>query len=133
MPIILTMMKLTPVADDLGTIEPGKLADLVFIKGNPLQDIKDSPNVQMVMKYGNMYTIDELISQCNQDNEDIDTSDIKTLIEQFKEEGEFESDIEARSLTIRLTAVSHYEEKNKQRKLLNTPTRLNIYLNIERK
>jgi adenine deaminase len=106
------------VADDLGTIEPGKLADLVFVKGNPLQDIKDSTNVQMVMKYGNIYTVDELISPYNQDNVDISTSDIKTLIEKFKEEGEFESDSAARSLTIRVTAVSHYEEKEQAKKVI---------------
>lgn len=33
------------VSDDLGTIENGKLADLVFVEGNPSEDIEDAANV----------------------------------------------------------------------------------------
>lgn len=49
------------VEDELGTITIGKLADFVFIKGNPLQDIKDLYNVKNVMKNGRFHTVDELI------------------------------------------------------------------------
>ena len=37
------------IGDELGTIEPGKLADLVVVRGNPLQDIRNTHNVQRVM------------------------------------------------------------------------------------
>jgi len=37
---------------DLGTIEPGKLADLIIVSGDPLKDISDAVRVQCVMKNG---------------------------------------------------------------------------------
>ncbi len=45
---------------DLGSIEAGKLADMVFVSGNPLKDIKDAANVRRVMVDGRTYTIPEL-------------------------------------------------------------------------
>jgi imidazolonepropionase-like amidohydrolase len=44
--------KLLNVDDQLGTIETGKLADLVAVKGDPLRDIKLMQNVSFVMKNG---------------------------------------------------------------------------------
>jgi imidazolonepropionase-like amidohydrolase len=41
--------------DDLGTIEEGKIADLVVVEGNPLEDIKilqNPSNIRVVMKEG---------------------------------------------------------------------------------
>jgi imidazolonepropionase-like amidohydrolase len=40
------------IQDRLGTIEPGKLADLVLIEGDPLQDIKAMSKVRRVMLNG---------------------------------------------------------------------------------
>jgi Tol biopolymer transport system component len=47
---------------DLGTIEPGKLADLALIAGDPLHNIKDAANVQSVMKNGRLYSVAELMA-----------------------------------------------------------------------
>jgi imidazolonepropionase-like amidohydrolase len=40
---------------DLGTIEPGKLADITVVKGNPLFDIVALANVDVVVKDGVPY------------------------------------------------------------------------------
>lgn len=39
-------------SDDLGTLEPGKLADIIIIDGNPLADINNIKRVVMTMKGG---------------------------------------------------------------------------------
>ncbi len=43
------------VSDELGTIERGKFADIVAVKGNPLQDIKLMESIDFVMKGGVVY------------------------------------------------------------------------------
>ncbi len=50
------------VEKDLGTLEPGKLADLAIVRGDPLQDIKDAANVQYVMKEGKLYSVADLMA-----------------------------------------------------------------------
>jgi Tol biopolymer transport system component len=50
------------VENVLGTLTPGKLADLVIVNGDPLHNIKDAANVQFVMKGGHLYSIDELVA-----------------------------------------------------------------------
>ena len=41
--------------DQIGTVEPGKLADLVAVSGNPLGDISVLEGVNFVMKEGMVY------------------------------------------------------------------------------
>ena len=49
------------VDKDLGSIESGKLADLVIVDGDPLKNIRDAWNVKWVMKSGKVYSIEELL------------------------------------------------------------------------
>lgn len=50
------------VGDDLGTVEKGKLADLVAVRGDPLADLKAAAAVQFVVKNGRVITVDEILA-----------------------------------------------------------------------
>ncbi len=43
------------LADSLGTIEPGKLADLVLLDANPLEDIRNTQKIRAVVADGRLY------------------------------------------------------------------------------
>ena len=46
---------------DAGTIEPGRLADLVVVEGNPLDDIANAHKVKRVIANGRLFEMDELL------------------------------------------------------------------------
>ena len=47
--------RLLKIEDKLGTLEPGKLADLVAVEGDPIEDIRIMRTVRFVMKAGVVY------------------------------------------------------------------------------
>ena len=49
-----TNSELLEMADEIGTIEEGKLADILVVGGNPLENISDLRNVRLVMQDGHI-------------------------------------------------------------------------------
>lgn len=49
------------VSRDLGTLERGKLADLIMVQGNPLERIDDALNVRMTMRNGTVFSTADLL------------------------------------------------------------------------
>ena len=51
------------VGDQIGSIEPGKLADITFVAGDPLKSIKSLRDTTRVMKDGKMYGRREILGR----------------------------------------------------------------------
>ncbi len=49
--------------DEIGSIAAGKWADMVVIRGDPLQDIRNTRNVETVILEGTLYDPDELLER----------------------------------------------------------------------
>ena len=50
---------------DIGTLEPGKLADLVILDADPTQDIRNTDHIDRVMLNGRLYdaaTLNEIVT-----------------------------------------------------------------------
>ena len=50
----------------LGTIEQGKLADLVLLEANPLEDIRNTQRIDLVIMNGRFYdrkALDKMLAQ----------------------------------------------------------------------
>lgn len=48
---------------DLGSIEVGKLADLVIVEGNPLEDIRNARKTRVVIKNGEVFSLGDLMNR----------------------------------------------------------------------
>ena len=50
------------IDQDLGTLETGKLADMIIVEGNPLKNIQDARKVRQVIKNGEVFNLDDLLN-----------------------------------------------------------------------
>jgi Tol biopolymer transport system component len=60
--VTINAARMALVDKDLGSLEPGKLADLIVVRGNPLTDLRAAANVEVVMKNGRAYTQAEILA-----------------------------------------------------------------------
>ena len=60
--VTLNAAKMSRVDQDLGTVEVGKLADLVIVRGNPLQDLRAAAAVEYVVKNGVSLSLAEILA-----------------------------------------------------------------------
>lgn len=60
--VTINAAKMAQVERDLGTVEAGKLADLIAVRGNPLADLRAAAAVQVVMKNGRAWTQEEILA-----------------------------------------------------------------------
>ncbi|MCP4193310.1 MAG: amidohydrolase family protein, partial [Planctomycetaceae bacterium] len=52
------------IAEDHGSIERGKSGDLCIVRGNPLQQIRNTRNVTHVVRAGLHYDPQQLLNDC---------------------------------------------------------------------
>lgn len=46
---------------DIGTIQEGKIADLVILNNNPLENIKHTQDIELIIKGGKVYNQEEVL------------------------------------------------------------------------
>ena len=51
------------IEEQVGTLEPGKIADVLVVEGNPLQDLEALRNIRLVMHEGVIIRVEELYLQ----------------------------------------------------------------------
>ena len=62
-------------ADSLGSIEVGKLADLVLLDANPLMDIRNTQRIRAVVADGRLYRradLDRLLAEVEELNQHLE-------------------------------------------------------------
>jgi Tol biopolymer transport system component len=60
--VTINAAKMAFVERDLGSVEPGKLADLIAVRGNPLADLRATADVQYIIKNGRTFTLAEILA-----------------------------------------------------------------------
>ncbi|MBY7142864.1 discoidin domain-containing protein [Virgibacillus sp. NKC19-3] len=78
-------------------------------------------------------TVDEIGDILEPKDDEISAAQIKSLVEELNEEGEFEDNSTVRSLTMHLEAVSHYEGNEEAKKVVKHMNSFKQLLNHQRK
>lgn len=48
---------------DLGSIEVGKIADMLLVRGNPLEDVRHAADIELIIKNGVGITVDDILAR----------------------------------------------------------------------
>lgn len=72
--------------DGIGVIKEGSIADLVILNNNPLENIKHTKDIHIIVKGGKAYTQEEILSHVPNE-EEVEKSMAK-FIEEWEESGE---------------------------------------------
>ncbi|MEN2768044.1 amidohydrolase family protein [Ornithinibacillus xuwenensis] len=70
--------------EDIGTIQEGKIADLVILNKNPLENIKHTQDINLIVKGGKVYNQNEILRSIPSDE------DVDRLMQAFMEKWEAE-------------------------------------------
>ncbi len=72
--------------DELGTIAPGKLADLLVVNGNPLEDITSTKDIHLVVKNGVIVNREQLAGEVNPaKREGVPIEHLPELVDDFED------------------------------------------------
>jgi imidazolonepropionase-like amidohydrolase len=69
--------------DDIGTLQEGKIADLVILNKNPLENIKHTQDIDFIVKGGKVYNQEEILSSIPSE-EEVNKS-MQAFIEEWEE------------------------------------------------
>ena len=69
--------------DDIGTLQEGKIADLVILNKNPLENIKHTQDIDLIVKGGKVYNQKEILSSIPSE-EEVNKS-MQAFIEEWEE------------------------------------------------
>lgn len=69
--------------DDIGTLQEGKIADLVILNKNPLENIKHTQDIDLIVKGGKVYNQEEILSSIPSE-EEVNKS-MQAFIEEWEE------------------------------------------------
>lgn len=68
--------------DDIGTIQEGKMADLVILNKNPLENIKHTKDIEFIVKGGKVYNQEEIL--CSVPSEEEVNKSVQAFIENWE-------------------------------------------------
>jgi imidazolonepropionase-like amidohydrolase len=61
--VTLNAARYAKVERDLGSIEVGKIADMLVVRGNPLEDVRHAADIELIIKNGVGITVDEILAR----------------------------------------------------------------------
>ena len=61
--VTLNAARYAKVDRDLGSIEVGKIADMLLVRGNPLEDVRHAADIELIIKNGVGITVEDILAR----------------------------------------------------------------------